>query len=99
MFTVKREIRNYVRNYTVGVKTYEYEDLSDAIEAIEKLRKADLARYTVLMSKHPKLFYDDSHNSTGYYFIVGNCEISCEIEGVYEDAYKEFFMDCQLKEK
>lgn len=96
MFTIKRETKNYMKNRTVGIKTYKYEELSDAIEVIETLRKADLARYTILMQKHPELFYDDSHDSTSYHFVVGDCEIFCEIEGVYEDAYKEFFMNCQL---
>lgn len=99
MFTIKRETSNYMKGYNVNVEKYEREQLSDAIELVEKLRKADLTRYTTLMSKHPNLFYDDSHDNTSYHFVIGNCEITCNIEGIYEDAYREFFMECQLKEK
>jgi len=96
MTTIKRKQINNVSGEIIETKTYDCEDFTDAVEVIEKLRKADLARYTLLMTKYPDLFYDDCHNYTSYTFVVGDTEISCEIEDALEDACLEFLIPYQL---
>lgn len=96
MVTIKREQKSRITGNVIISNTYEYESFPDAVEAIEKLRKADLARYTLLMTKYPELFYDDCHNYTSYTFVVGDAEIECEIENALENACMEFMIQYQL---
>ena len=91
MFIVKRTKRNtsHITTRAVHIARYEHDNLSDAIEHMEQLRRADSARYSTLVSKYPWFFADHDISKTSYHYTFGQCTISCEIIGVLEDAEKE----------
>lgn len=98
MFTVRRSTISLKTYHTIRMKKQEYEDLFDALDCLERWKKEDMARLKVLESKLPALFYDSSYNGISYHVTVGYCQVFCEIEGILDDAYQEFYVECQ-KEK
>lgn len=99
MFVVKRTTTSLITNIDVSTQKYEYEELYDALDHIKRLRKEDMARYKTLIAVYPSFFADYNFDETTYHYTIGKCTISCEIIGVLEDAEKEFYMNCQLKNK
>lgn len=98
MFTVIRSTMSLKTLHTICIKKQEYEDLFDALDCLERWKKEDMARLKVLESKLPTLFYDSSYNGISYHVTAGQCKVYCEIEGIFDSAYKEFYIECQ-KEK
>lgn len=99
MFTVKRTTTSLITHKDISVQKYEYRKLSKALKCFERLKKEDKARHDTIRYKCYPLFFDDYQDNLSYHFTAGKCKISCEIEGVLEDAKAEFFIDCQLKEE
>lgn len=99
MFTVIRSTLSLKTHHTIRIKKYEYEDLHEALDCLERLRKEDMARLNILESKFPLLFYDSSYNTISYHATAGACYIYCEIEGILEDACQEFYVECQEERK
>lgn len=96
MFTVKRTKTSLITHNDIYVQKYEYDELYDALNHMERLRKEDAARYEILVSKYPSFFADSDYNKTSYHYTFEACLISCEVIGILEDAEQEFYVKYQL---
>ena len=95
MFTVKRTTTSLITSHAMRFEKYEYQKLIDAIKHFEDFKTEDKARYEILMRKHPELYFDNSCSTNHYHFTVGDCEVYCEIDGLYESANDEFYIKFQ----
>lgn len=94
MFVVERTKTKLTvdMNVVISKESKEYENLYDAINYFEQLKKVDEARFEVLALNYNDFYIDSNSNKTSYHYVIGQCKISCEIIGVLNDAIEEFFV-------
>ena len=93
MLRIIRTISNNKANKLSTQVIDNFTDLTHAIDTFEELHRADKARYEAIINSGFTGYIDNIHQGYMYFYAIGNTEIQCVLEGVYEDACKTFYIE------